>query len=131
MRKKIRIGSFEISNSSKPFIIAELSANHGGSIDLALESVRAAKRSGADCIKLQTYTNIWNLLKFQLIESIREIMFIDEGTGPVESHKVQVIKIYNTMQDFKTYINKQFSHYGKIFKNNSPSITLNWEPKDV
>lgn len=84
-----------------------------------------------ESIKLQTYTNIWNLLKFQLIESIREIMFIHEGTGPVESHKVQVIQIYNTMQDFKTYINKQFSHYGKIFKNNSPSITHNWEPKDV
>ncbi len=56
MRKKIRIGSFEINHSSRPFIIAELSANHGGSIDLALESVRAAKRSGADCIKIQTYT---------------------------------------------------------------------------
>jgi len=38
------------------FIIAELSANHGGSIDIAKETVRAAKRAGADAIKLQTYT---------------------------------------------------------------------------
>ena len=38
------------------FIIAELSANHGGNIDTALETVRAAKRAGADAIKLQTYT---------------------------------------------------------------------------
>jgi pseudaminic acid synthase len=38
------------------FIIAELSANHGGNIDVAKETIRAAKRTGADAIKLQTYT---------------------------------------------------------------------------
>ncbi|MHC8949277.1 pseudaminic acid synthase [Sphingobacterium hungaricum] len=41
---------------NKVFIIAELSANHGGKLEIALETVRAAKRSGADAIKLQTYT---------------------------------------------------------------------------
>src|SRR5690606_23829662 len=43
-------------SDNKCFIIAELSANHGGSIDIAIETIRAAKRSGADAIKLQTYT---------------------------------------------------------------------------
>lgn len=38
------------------FIIAELSANHGGKIEIAIETIRAAKRAGADAIKLQTYT---------------------------------------------------------------------------
>lgn len=50
------IGTFEINKESKVFIIAELSANHNGSIDTAIETIRAAKRAGADCIKLQTYT---------------------------------------------------------------------------
>ena len=52
----MKIGDFEISKESKVFIIAELSANHNGSIDTAIETIRAAKRAGADCIKLQTYT---------------------------------------------------------------------------
>lgn len=38
------------------FIIAELSANHGQKIEVAIETIRAAKRAGANAIKLQTYT---------------------------------------------------------------------------
>ncbi len=52
----MKINNFEISNQGKVFIIAELSANHNGSIETAIETIRAAKRAGADCIKLQTYT---------------------------------------------------------------------------
>ncbi|MDR0680867.1 MAG: pseudaminic acid synthase [Dysgonamonadaceae bacterium] len=40
----------------KTFIVAELSANHNGSKKTAIETVKAAKRAGADAIKLQTYT---------------------------------------------------------------------------
>ena len=40
----------------RTFIVAELSANHNGSLQAALKSVYAAKRSGADAIKIQTYT---------------------------------------------------------------------------
>lgn len=42
--------------TDRVFIIAELSANHNGSLETALETVKAAKRSGADAIKIQTYT---------------------------------------------------------------------------
>ena len=41
---------------NKVFIIAELSANHNGDLEIAIETVRAVKRAGADAIKLQTYT---------------------------------------------------------------------------
>lgn len=42
--------------SDRTFIIAELSANHGHKLETAIETIRAAKRAGADAIKLQTYT---------------------------------------------------------------------------
>lgn len=53
----MKIGSFELMHDNPGvLIIAELSANHNRSLETALETVRAAKRAGADCIKLQTYT---------------------------------------------------------------------------
>jgi pseudaminic acid synthase len=52
----MKIDNYTIDKNSSIFIIAELSANHNGSIEIAIETVKAAKRAGADCIKLQTYT---------------------------------------------------------------------------
>ena len=43
-------------NLNKCCIIAELSANHGGELEIVLETIKAAKRAGADAIKIQTYT---------------------------------------------------------------------------
>jgi pseudaminic acid synthase len=51
-----KIDDFLIDEKSPVFIIAELSANHNGSLETALETIKAAKRAGADAIKLQTYT---------------------------------------------------------------------------
>lgn len=41
---------------SKTFIIAEMSANHNQHLDIALDTIRAAKKAGADAVKIQTYT---------------------------------------------------------------------------
>lgn len=48
------IDYFDINE--KVFIIAELSANHGHDINIAKETIKVAKESGADAIKIQTYT---------------------------------------------------------------------------
>jgi pseudaminic acid synthase len=48
--------TFLANKKSKVLIVAELSANHNGSLDTAIDTIKAAKRAGADCIKLQTYT---------------------------------------------------------------------------
>lgn len=52
----IRIDNRPIGPDQAPYIIAELSANHNGSLERALETIDAAKQCGADAIKLQTYT---------------------------------------------------------------------------
>jgi len=51
----MKIGNFDL-RSGKTYIIAELSANHNGKIDNALQTIKAAKDIGANAIKLQTYT---------------------------------------------------------------------------
>ena len=45
-----------IRNGNTTYIIAEMSANHAGSLNRAKEIIHAAKESGADCMKIQTYT---------------------------------------------------------------------------
>ena len=52
----MEIDNRSISNNSPPYIIAELSANHNGSIVRAFKSILAAKESGADAVKIQTFT---------------------------------------------------------------------------
>jgi pseudaminic acid synthase len=52
----MQIESRVLGKEFPPYIIAELSANHNGSLERALQTIDAAKRCGADAIKLQTYT---------------------------------------------------------------------------
>ena len=52
----MRLGDLNVGRDSAPVIVAELSGNHNGSLDLALEIVEAIAKSGAQALKLQTYT---------------------------------------------------------------------------
>lgn len=53
---QVSIGERKIGAGQPAYIIAEMSANHAGSLEHAKEIIYAAKEAGADCIKLQTYT---------------------------------------------------------------------------
>lgn len=55
MNKKIQINGRDIGIDFPPYIIAELSANHNGSLETALKIIEQAKLCGADAVKLQTY----------------------------------------------------------------------------
>lgn len=69
----MEIGSHNLEESC--FIIAELSANHGGSLETALKTISAAKEAGADAIKLQTFTP--DTITFN---SDKDYFKIDQGT---------------------------------------------------
>ena len=56
MDKCIEINNRKIGDKYPPYIIAELSANHNGSLQQALQMMEQAKECGVDAIKLQTYT---------------------------------------------------------------------------
>jgi pseudaminic acid synthase len=56
MNNFVAINGRKIGNNFPPYIIAEMSANHNGDINNAYKIVDMARSSGADCVKLQTYT---------------------------------------------------------------------------
>lgn len=55
MSPEIQLGSAKIGDGNPVFVIAEAGVNHNGDLDLAAELVRQAARSGADCVKFQTF----------------------------------------------------------------------------
>jgi len=52
---RIEIAGRKISRSERPYIIAELSANHNGELETAMKIIDEAVNAGADAVKLQTY----------------------------------------------------------------------------
>ena len=56
MPKPLSLSEQMLGSTSKPFIIAEMSGNHNHSLETALSIVDAVAKSGAQALKLQTYT---------------------------------------------------------------------------
>lgn len=91
----MRVNQTSINRSSKP-IISELSANHGGSIKRAKDSITMAKKAGVSAIKIQTYTpdtmtincNLPDFLVKEGLWSGRSLYeFYSEAYRPFEWHK--------------------------------------------
>jgi len=55
-RSVCKIGDHEVGTGLPAFIVAELSANHNQDFEQAVRLIHAAKESGADAVKVQTYT---------------------------------------------------------------------------
>jgi len=71
----IEIGSRQIGPGYPCYLIAELSANHGQRLEVAMDLIRAAKEAGADAVKLQTYRP-----DTMTLDSNRPEFLIGEGT---------------------------------------------------
>jgi pseudaminic acid synthase len=54
--QSVRIGAREVGPAHPPFIVAEMSGNHNGDLEVAKDIVRAAAEAGATALKLQTFT---------------------------------------------------------------------------
>ena len=98
--KSFKIGNFLFNKNSNPYLIAELSSNHMGSLNKTLKLIKEIKKSGAHAIKLQTYT---------------------EDTMTINSNKKEfVIKngIWKNYNLYKLYAEAKtpWSWYDKIFK---------------
>ena len=87
---------YETINKGEVYIIAEMSANHGGSLKNALEIVRQAAKAGADCVKIQTYTadsltidcdNEYFMIKNGLWDGYKLYDLYNEACTPYEWHK--------------------------------------------
>jgi pseudaminic acid synthase len=103
----VKIGTQLIGINHPPFIIAEMSGNHNQSLERALEIVEAAARTGAQAIKLQTYTA--DTMTLDLKE--REF-FISEDNSPWKGQSLyDLYKIAHTPWDWHKRI---FDHAKKL-----------------
>ncbi|MDE5700806.1 MAG: pseudaminic acid synthase [Lachnospiraceae bacterium] len=80
MSSSLNINGRMVGDGSPAYIIAEMSANHAGSMERALELIHAAKEAGADCVKIQTYTP-----DTMTIDCSNEYFQIEKGTWEGEN----------------------------------------------
>lgn len=96
-------------SKGEPYFIAEMSANHGNDLGLALRIVEAAAESGADCLKVQTYTadtltldcdNDWFTIHGGLWDGRRLYDLYTEAAMPWEWHEPLKARCEDLGMDF-------------------------------
>lgn len=100
---------FDKIKKNDVYIIAEMSANHGGSLENALKIVREAANAGADCVKIQTYTadsltidcdNEYFKIKGGLWDGYKLYDLYKEARTPYEWHEAIMEECKNCNVDF-------------------------------
>ena len=99
---EIKIGSKNIGNKNPIYFIAEIGVNHSGNIDLAKKMVIAAKESGANAVKFQTFSAGLSRLSMNL--SVITIFFCFTILNQHLSYKL----LDSSMQDSDLRVDKYF-----------------------
>ena len=110
------LGTRKIGKGFMPFIIAEVSANHGGNIERAKNTILAAKKSGADAVKIQTYTPetmTLNSNKDDIInpEDVEDIIGFSKEYNFFELTKVIGKNNYIKSLEIVSYMSKNIKKY--------------------
>ena len=105
MANTVLIAGRKIAAGEPPYLVAEISANHNGSLEKALELISLAKESGADAVKIQTYTP-----DTMTIQSDAEDFMIREG--PWAGYRLY--DLYKEAQTPFEWHSKMFEYAAKI-----------------
>lgn len=104
------IGEFKIGRNHKPIVIAEMSGNHNQSLDRALEITEAAALTGAQVLKLQTYTS-----DTMTLDVSGGDFFIDDKNSLWDGHSLyELYKIAHTPWEWHEPIMKRANELGMI-----------------
>jgi len=109
-RMEIKIASRKIGRNYPVFIVAELSANHNQDFSLALMSIKAMKKAGADAVKIQTYTP-----DTITIDSKKRYFQIRQGTVWDGKTLYELYKEAYTPWDWQPKLKKVADELGLIF----------------
>ncbi|MFH1910350.1 MAG: pseudaminic acid synthase [bacterium] len=107
---RFKIGSRIVGDGAPAFIIAEMSANHLQDFALAKKTLRAIKRSGADAVKIQTYT-----ADTMTIDSDKKYFRINQGTIWDGKTLYQLYKEAYTPWDWQPKLQELAKELGLIF----------------
>ena len=97
---EIRLGNYRVTDKSRPYIIAEIGVNHGGSIELAKTLIDMAVEGGADAAKFQTY-------KAEKLAAKESPSYWDTSKEPIRSQ----FELFQKFDSFEAKDYIELKHY--------------------